>query len=70
MNKIEVLQYIFDARIIRYWELADHFGLSQGWAAWRLNQLKRLGYIENDRRNEWTITDRGITYLRYKGVDI
>jgi predicted transcriptional regulator len=68
--KLEVLKYVVDARILRYWELADHYSLSNGGASSWLTYLQKQGLVVNERRNEWSISDKGLDYLRIKGVKL
>lgn len=66
-SRIEVLNFIRERKIIRYYELAEKFHFSEGYAAWLLTRLKKAGLVINMTRGCWELTEEGYRRLRYYG---
>jgi len=46
------------------------FGLSVDSAESWLKRQKKLNLVVNDQRDEWSISDKGIDYLLWKGIKL
>ena len=67
-TKIEVLQFIWKEGIVRYQDLMEKFGYTEGGASSMLSWLKREKLVVNDVKGEWVVTDRGVKRLLYYGM--
>lgn len=70
IDKTKALTYIYRSGIVRYLDLMIDFGISEGSAKNWLKRQKKQNTVINDQRNEWSISDKGIDYLRWKGVKL
>ena len=70
VDNIQILKFINYMGVLRYQDLEVHLEMTTTAARFRLTYLKKRGLIINDRRNEWVLTDRGINYMRLKGVKV
>jgi hypothetical protein len=64
------LEYIYRNGVIRYIDLMIDFGLSVDSAESWLKRQKKLNLVVNDQRDEWSISDKGIDYLLWKGIKL
>lgn len=67
IGRIEVLNFIRERKIIRYWELAEKFQFSRSYAARLLTRLKKAGLVVNMTRGCWEVTEEGFRRLKYHG---
>lgn len=64
---LEVLEFIKKREVVTPTDLMEKFRYTCGGAYSTLGWLKREGFITNDVRGEWTITDKGMKRLIYYG---
>jgi len=64
-SKLEILSFINQNDVISPLDLVEKFGYTGTGAASMLSWLKRQGLVINDRRTEWTLTDRGVSKLSF-----
>ncbi len=66
-TRLEILEFIKDKETISVFDLVNQFNYTHGGAGRRLNYLKELRLVVNERRGEWTLTDDGMRRLIYYG---
>lgn len=66
-NKLTVLEFIKQRRIVQAFELCEKFGYSLNYAHVRLQRLKRQGLVINMTPGFWELTEEGFRRLRYHG---
>ncbi len=66
-SRIEVLNFIRERKIVRYYELAEKFHFSEGYAALLLTRLKKARLVINMTKGCWELTEEGYSRLKYHG---
>lgn len=64
---LQVLEFVNKRDVVIALDLMEQYGYTHGGAVSTLCFLKRQGFIINDRRGEWVITDKGTARLIYYG---
>ena len=64
---LAILDFIWASELVGPSDLVEKFGYTAIGASTMLNWLKGQGLVINERRGEWTVTDRGLRTLIYYG---
>ena len=64
---LQIVEFINKRDVITRLDLMEQFGYTCSGTGSTLTWLKRHGLVINDRRGEWTITDKGVNWLIYHG---
>lgn len=64
---IQILEFINKREVVSAFDLVEWFGYTLGGAYSTLGWLKKEHLVINDRKGEWTITNRGIERLIHYG---
>lgn len=67
-RKIDVLEFIYDRKVVTSYDLMEQFGYTYSSARCRLCQLRKEGFIQQVTTGHWCLTDKGYNKLDYRGV--
>jgi len=67
-RKIQVLEFIYDRKVVTSYDLMNRFGYTYSSSRCRLSQLRKEGFIANFDRGQWCLTEKAYKKLRYHGI--